>query len=47
MGEWVGVAADWLRLIYEAIGREVLAGGYVQIDETPIRYLEPGHGQTK
>ena len=25
----------------------VMAGGYLQIDETPIRYLSPGHGQTK
>ena len=24
-----------------------MGGGYVQVDETPIRYLEPGHGQTK
>jgi hypothetical protein len=24
-----------------------MAGGYVQIDETPIRYLAPGNGQTK
>ena len=24
-----------------------MAGGYLQIDETPIRYLSPGHGQTK
>ena len=24
-----------------------MAGGYLQIDETPIRYLAPGHGQTK
>jgi hypothetical protein len=24
-----------------------LAGGYVQMVETPIEYLEPGHGQTK
>jgi transposase len=47
MCEWVGVGADWLRLVYEEIRREVLAGGYVQMDETPIRYLEPGHGQTK
>src|SRR5215207_9403649 len=42
MCEWVGVGADWLRLIYEEIRREVMAGGYLQIDETPIRYLEPG-----
>ena len=24
-----------------------MAGGYLQIDETPIPYLSPGHGQTK
>ncbi len=47
MAEWVGVAAGWLRLIYEEIRTHVHAGGYVQLDETPIRYLEPGHGQTK
>jgi transposase len=47
MAEWVGVAADWLRLIYEEIRAGVTAHGYLQIDETPIRYLEPGHGQTR
>lgn len=47
MARWVGLAADWLRPIYEHIRTGVLADGYVQIDETPIEYLEPGHGQTK
>lgn len=47
MAQWVGVAADWLRLIYEAISAEVTSGGYLQVDETPIRYLAPGHGKTK
>jgi transposase len=47
MARWVGLAADWLRPIYEYIRTGVLAEGYVQIDETPIEYLEPGHGQTK
>jgi transposase len=47
MAEWMGLAADWLKPIYEHLRREVLAGGYVQIDETPIRYLAPGHGKTK
>jgi transposase len=44
---WVELAADWLKPIYEAIRTGVLGGGYVQLDETPIRYLAPGHGQTK
>ena len=47
MAEWMGLAADWLKPIYRQIREEVLEGGYVQIDETPIRYLEPGHGKTK
>jgi transposase len=47
MVEWVRLAADWLKPIYEQIRVSVLASGYVQMDETPIRYLSPGHGQTK
>jgi transposase len=47
MAQWMGLAADWLRPIYEHIRTGVLGGGYVQIDETPIEYLEPGHGETK
>lgn len=47
LARWVELAADWLRPIYEHIRTGVLSGGYVQIDETPIRYLVPGNGQTK
>jgi len=47
MAEWMGLAADWLRPIYEQLRAEVTGNGYVQVDETPIRYLSPGHGQTK
>jgi len=44
---WIELAADWLRPVYDAIGAEILAGQYVQVDETPIRYLAPGNGATK
>jgi len=47
MVAWMKLAADWLRPIYEQIRTGVLGGGYVQIDETPIEYLAPGHGETK
>ncbi len=47
LARWVALAADWLKPIYETIRTGVMAGGYVQIDETPIQYLAPGHGQTK
>jgi transposase len=47
MARWIGLAADWLRPIYHHIHTGVMAGGYVQIDETPVEYLSPGNGQTK
>ena len=47
MAFWIGVVADWVQLIYEEVCRGVMEAGYVQIDETPVRYLVPGHGQTK
>ena len=46
MARWVGLAADWLRPIYEEIRKGVFEKGYVQVDETPIRYLDPGRGKT-
>lgn len=47
LAEWVGLAAQWLKPICNEIATDVFANGYVQIDETPIRYLAPGNGQTK
>lgn len=45
LARWVGMAAEWLKPIYEHIRTGVMAGGYVQVDETPINYLEPGYGR--
>lgn len=47
LARWVGLAAEWLRPVYEQIRTGVLAGGYVQVDETPIKYLEPGYGRAR
>ena len=53
MAQWMGLAADLLVHVYNAIHDDVLAGGdqpgggYVQVDETVIKYLAPGHGSTK
>jgi transposase len=47
LAEWVGLAAEWLQLIYQHIRQGVVSRGYLQVDETPIRYLAPGHGRTK
>jgi transposase len=44
---WVELAAQWLKPIYEHIRTGVMGGGYVQVDETPVDYLEPGNGKTR
>jgi transposase len=44
---WVALAAEWLQPIYEHIRTGVMGGGYVQVDETPVDYLAPGHGQAR
>lgn len=41
LSEWVERGAEWLRPIYDLIREELLAGDYLQVDETPIRYLDP------
>jgi hypothetical protein len=38
---WSGMAAEAVQLIMAAIKREVFADGYVQIDETPVKYQDP------
>ena len=47
LARWVALAADWLKPVYEQIRTGVMAGGYVQLDETPVDYLDPGFGRTR
>jgi len=46
LARWVELISEWLRPIHQQIKTGVMAGGYVQLDETPINYLEPGAGRT-
>jgi len=41
MVQWVEHIAEWLRPIYEAMWAEMKTGGYLQIDETPVKVLDP------
>jgi len=43
----VELGAFWLEPIERELREQTFANGYVQVDETPIRYLAPGAGQTK
>jgi transposase len=41
MVQWVEQIAFWLRPVYDAMWQRMLAGGYLQVDETPVRVLDP------
>jgi hypothetical protein len=41
IGCWVEQAAELLKPVYRSIREDLLAGNYLQADETPIRYLDP------
>lgn len=47
MARWVQTAAAWLQPVYRQIQQEIFATGYAQLDETPIDFLDPGHGKTR
>jgi transposase len=41
MVQWVEHIANWLRPLYDAMWKDMLAGGYLQVDETPVKVLDP------
>lgn len=47
LAEWMQKAGGWLEPIAEAVAAEIRATGYLQVDETMVRYLEPGHGSAR
>jgi len=46
MMNWEELAAGWLRPLHHHLRRSLLTAGYLQVDETPVRYLAPGNGKT-
>jgi transposase len=47
MARWIYLASEWLKPIYRQIKDQMMRGSYLQVDETPIRYLDPGNGKTR
>ena len=45
--DWALLGSEWLDLIYRKIQEEHWRSPYRQLDETPIRYLQPGSGKAK
>lgn len=47
MADWVQVVAFWLKPLYNHMRQELLQSGYVQADETPVRFQDPDNGKGK
>lgn len=47
LSQWVLKSAETLRPLYNEMQRQILSSGYVFIDESPVKMLDPGAGQTK
>jgi transposase len=47
LNSWTHAAARHLEPVNQAIKAEVLKATELQVDETPVEYLKPGHGSTK
>lgn len=41
MADWIRIAAEWLEPVYRQMHRRLLAGSYLQADETPVRCNDP------
>jgi transposase len=41
MVQWAAHIATWLRPIYDAMWKAMFKNGYLQIDETPVKVLDP------
>src|SRR3546814_18936353 len=46
MAQWVGQCGHQLQPLVDALQRCVLKHGILHADETPVRMLKPGSGQT-
>lgn len=47
MSGWMWHVGNWLRIIYEEMKAEVRNSGYLQADETCIKYIDPGTGRAR
>ena len=41
LGDWVEKGAEWLQPVVREMKRELLSGDYLQVDETPVRVMDP------
>lgn len=44
LSDWMMSIGNWLGVIYDEMKEKLRQSQYLQVDETPIRYLKPGNG---
>lgn len=47
MSDWIEAVAEWFNPIYGRMRAKLLEGGYLQADETPIRFMDPDQKKGK
>ena len=47
MADWIEAVADWFNPIYGRMRAKLLEGGYLQADETPVRFMDPDQKKGK
>jgi transposase len=47
MSDWVGIASMWLEPLYKRMRKRLLESGYIQVDETPVRFIDPDEKRGK
>ena len=41
LSDWIGLSAKWFEVIYGLMRKQLLESGYIQVDETPVKFIDP------
>ena len=47
MADWMYATSEWLKPLYRLIAEDIRSGGYMQVDETPVTYLQAEEGGSR
>ena len=47
MSDWIETVSHWFEPVYGLMRKQLLESGYVQVDETPVKFLDPDQKKGK
>ena len=47
MADWIGIVSEWFEPVYGRMRQNLLESGYLQADETPVRFMDPDQKKGK